>query len=96
MSNIEVSENIITGTYHVTIEASNGAYSMVLTPNDYSSLLSKLKKPKKSRYVSLQNLSKSIVIARVWRGDTSHFGKLRRAIVRLAMPDLAKALDRQA
>ena len=92
---LDIEENPKTGMVLVRINRGYGSYEILLSPKDAREVARKLKRPRKTRYRAVRNLPKLMAITRIWRGDTYSFPKLRKAIVSFAMPDLARALNRE-
>lgn len=85
-----------TGRIGITFENSSGKSEMLVTPRDFNEIKKSFKNAKAIRPRDIsESIPKNIAIARIWRGDTyGRFFVLRKALVRMAMPDLAKALDK--
>lgn len=91
---IEIEEDARSGRILLEVKNSAGRYSIFLTPADFQSLKRKVNKRKLAK-ASLSNETKFVGIQKAWRGDTNIVtSKLRRFLVKLVMPQLAKQLNR--
>lgn len=93
---IKVQVQSRTNRIHIDLDGENGHSELLLTPKDFGSLRKAINRMPKRKSLVPKTLTKHMATDMVWRGDTYGASwKLRKAIVSLAMPDLAEALNRK-